>query len=276
MIALALLAVIGCSRSIDCSDPATALVPASQGQPALTCGQSDEVLAYVELLAARRVAPGDRHLAHKELSERYTQDREATTDWMAKLREHGQALAVGRGLQGAAARAEAVWTAHTGSGPIQEPTAEDLWGVQRRALAVWSSDDEERLALTEADIEAWINYASLCREAQQGGVLRVSVADRVAVYRMVRERFDDGDRETQVALASMGPVWEQVRTAWQLASYEEQQVWVQAAPLPPPMTATSLGYAEALFTGDVVRHASVLQGALGPFRVGRPGATFDP
>jgi hypothetical protein len=36
------------------------------------------------------------------------------------------------------------------------------------------------------------------------------------------------------------------------------------------MTATSLGYAEAIFSSDLAAHAAVLQEVLGPFPVGEP------
>jgi hypothetical protein len=73
-------------------------------------------------------------------------------------------------------------------------------------------------------------------------------------------------------MSAVGGWWSQVRESWARASYDEQRAWIAAAPLPPPMTATSLGYAEAVFDGDVALHARVLAEKLGPFRPSVPAA----
>jgi hypothetical protein len=82
------------------------------------------------------------------------------------------------------------------------------------------------------------------------------------------DRFSTGSRADKVAIAALGPIWGSVKERWQSASYDQQQAWIAAAPLPPPMTATSLGYADAIFAGDVARHVQVLNEVLGPFHVG--------
>src|SRR6185436_3303091 len=124
----------------------------------------------------------------------------------------------GVGLDGAERRATRVWAAEHGEDLIRAADG-DLWNVQQRAMSVWTKDDEEKIAMTESDLEAWIRYASLCREAQGGGVLRISVADRVTVYRSLIDRFDAGDRSVQLALVSFGAVWTQVTDAWHSASF---------------------------------------------------------
>ena len=67
------------------------------------------------------------------------------------------------------------------------------------------------------------------------------------------------------ALAAFGPIWPDVRDRWQGADYEKQQAWIQAAPRPPKLDASSLGYLEAVLEGDLTGHAKVLHAQLGPF-----------
>lgn len=260
--------VAGCGPSIDCGAPGAVLAEAEGAS--LTCEEGEVVVDYIELLAGRPVPRQDTLLALGAVAERFQAAPEETRAWLASVREAGVALA-GTGLQAAARRSERVWAAERGEDLVKKSDG-DLWNVQSRALSVWAKDDREHLAMTESDLEAWIRYASLCREVQGAGVLRISVADRVTVYRDLIARFDEGDRDTKIALGSMGAVWRQVTERWQQASYDEQRSWIDAAPLPPPMTATSLGYAEAIFSSDVASHARALHEALGPFRMTAPGA----
>jgi hypothetical protein len=261
---LVLSLVLGCN-SVECSSPDAVLV--QEGALALTCGEADVAVEYIELLAGRSVASGETQRAYKAIASKFREDPGKTRSWLEQVRTTGASLGGSTGLAGAEARAERVWAADHGEDLIT-PADGDLWNVQSRALSVWAKDDGERVAMTESDLEAWIRYASLCREAQGAGVLRISVADRVTVYRDLIARFDEGDRMTQVALSSLGTAWPQVRDRWQSASYSVQQEWISQAPLPPPMTATSLGYAEAVFSSNLAQHAAVLQEVLGPFPVG--------
>lgn len=266
MIGLWLAVWAGCGARVDCADPEA--VAARAGDRALTCREAGWAVEWVALLAGRPVPPGDQRLAWSAVAGRFADDPEGTRAWLDGLRRDGAALADGLGIAGAEARAAAVYASHAGEGPIG-PSDGALWALQKRALAVWASHDADRLALTEADLEAWIRYASLCREAQGGGVLRLSVADRVTVYRVLVDRFQGGSRAERVAMAAVGgPFWRQVHDRWPAATFERQQRWLAAAPLPPPMTATSLAYAEAVFNGDVARHAAALHEALGPMSVG--------
>ena len=81
---------------------------------------------------------------------------------------------------------------------------------------------------------------------------------------MVQERFVDASRADRIALSAVGPYWPAARDAWAMATYERQQGWIATAPLPPPMTATSLGYIGALIEGDLDGLASTLHEHLGP------------
>lgn len=261
----ALLALIGCGPRVDCSAEGAVLAKTDAG--ALSCDDGEQVVDYIELLAARPVPRADADRVLAAVATRFRADPAGTRTWIADMVGDGNALAKRTGLDGAEARSQQVWAAARGKGRIVAAD-EDVWNVQTRALSIWTSDDAEQLALTESDVEGWIRYASLCREAQGGSVLLISVADRVTAYNDVIERFETSDRATRVALGAMGPYWEQVRDAWKSATYEEQRAWISAAPLPPPMTATSLGYAEAVFDSNVSLHAQTLQDVLGPFSIG--------
>ena len=183
---------------------------------------------------------------------------------MAEVGEAVRGLEGQRGIDGAEKRASAIYDTVEGSGLIT-PEDGEIWSVVKFRISVWARDHEEKLALTEADIEGWIFYASLCREAQGGGTLRLSVADRQQLYKALQKRWEEGSRADLTALAAMGPFWPQVRRGWSGASYERQQAWISKAPLPPPMTASSVDYAGAVFREDLSRHVSVLHGEIGPF-----------
>ena len=262
---LALLALGGCGERLECDAPGQVITRA-EGD-ALTCGDTDLVVGWMEVLAGR-TAERSRSKMRNAVRSRYRADPVQTRAWLERVRARHDALVAQTGFDGAAARAAAVYDFTKGRGLVG---LDD--GAVRRVMdsvtMVWSSHDGDALALTESDIEAWILYGSLCREVQGGGVLRISVADRVSVYSMARERWRNGSRTDRIALASLGPVWSQVRDRWQGAGFETQQAWIQAAPLPPPMTASSLGYLEAILSGDLVGHAATLHGQLGPFTLER-------
>lgn len=222
---------------------------------------------WIQLLAGRALTQGDVPVVHRAVADAWKADQTRTGPWLAEIGAARTALAARTDLAGAEARAAAVYAAAKVGSPIGPDHAE-LASVQKRALAVWTHHDGDRLALTEADFEGWIRYASLCREAQGASALRISVADRVAVYAMLTDRFSTATREERIAMSAIGGYWPQIREAWKRAPYDEQRSWIAAAPLPPPMTATSLGYVEALFRGDVAAHARIVIEHLGPFRIG--------
>lgn len=258
--------LVGCgSGAVPCTIPE--LVLAGDGDAALTCGDVDEVQDWISLLAGRPVAGGDRIRA--TLVAEYQGDSVATQAWLASVRTAANELGAMRGPTGAEARAQHVWRAATDQGFVQSRHG-DLWNLQKAALSIWATSDEEQLALTEADIEGWLHYASLCREMQRAGPLKLSFADRVPAYQTVSERFLSGSRAEKIALSRMGHAWPHVREAWGAASYDKQQAVIVATPLPPPMTSTSLGYVHAVIELDLVAAATNIDEQLGPFTVKAP------
>jgi hypothetical protein len=258
---IALLA-LGCGLwgPPDCTSDEVALAEA--GGEALTCGEAAGVADYAELLSLRPLGSGDRNLLNAALASGWKADRAGTE---AAIAEAAQVLAALKGSTGAEAaklRSEEAWKLHQGEGTFAK--LPDVRTVVDRSVSVWAQKDEERLVLTEMDIEGWIRYASLCRQAQGGDAMRVSIADRLEVYNVVRDRFTSGTPADREALLAIGAFWPSISEAWEGASYEEQQAWIGSAPLPPPMTATSLGYFEAIIEGDVAGHARAVHVTLGP------------
>lgn len=260
----ALAALFACSSVPDCRDP-TATLTTHAGH-ALTCGDALLLHDYVEALAARPISNADRALGLGLIAERFVADADATRRWIEQARSGGEALEQRVGAAAYEDRGTRVWLADHGEDVVRAQD-EVLWNIQSRALSVWAKDDEEKLAVTEADLEGWIRFASLCREAQGGGVLRISVADRLQVYRSLIDRFETSERADQIAFLEIGGGWTQTSERWKRADFDEQQAWIAAAALPPPMTATSLGYAEAVFAQPLAPQAAAIEQSLGPPRV---------
>lgn len=262
---LALAPLSGCfmfSPSAVCTEPGQDLVA---GASPLSCAEAEVAVRYVNVLAGRPMERADRNLILKDLAAAWPADPDGVRGTLEGLSATVQELGALRGLEAAEARSRTAWedlNAESHLDPFPQARR-----VLSRRVAVWASDEEQRLVLTESDIEGWISYASLCREVQHGGPLRLSVAQREGVYRDLRVRFKSLDREDQIAMAAMGPFWAGITHRWKAASYEEQQGWVQAAPLPPSMTATSLGYAEVVFGISPRASATALHDSLGPFRL---------
>lgn len=259
------LLFVGCSTAPLCAAEGDELAVVDGDH--LTCAEADLLPRYVVRLAGRELITSDRQIAFTGVKAKFEADPAATHAWLAQAKAEGARLEGTHDRAAIADRAAAVWAAEKGEGLIHADDG-DLWNLQSRALSVWARDDEERLALTETDIEGWIRYISLCREAQGAEPLRLSVADRVTVYNMVVQTFEAGSRDQQLALAGLGVFWPEVKERWQAATYEQQQAWIANAPMPPPMTATSLGYAEAVLQSDVVRHTAAFYANIGPFTLG--------
>jgi hypothetical protein len=234
----------------------------------VSCAEAEGAVRWAETLAARALTGSQRDRLMLELRARATTAPDEVRAALAAAGQADASLATLPPLAQAERRSTLVWELGHEGGAFPVDRFPDVVDVARTAAAVWASDDAERLALSEMDIEGWLRYCSLAREVQGGGVLRLSVADRVTAYHVVRDRWKEADRAGKVALTAVGPFWSDVRARWAAASYEEQQAWIRAAPLPPPMTATSIGYVEALTEGDVVAHVRALHERLGPLRLG--------
>jgi hypothetical protein len=258
------LAVGACSTAPVCPTPETVLVP---GAEPVTCADAEVVPRWSTVLASRPLLPSQHERILASLRDRAQTDPASV---LAAVKDSRAALDALLGQQdrvAAEARSRALYDAEHGLGPLPSARFPDGAAAAVKAAAVWAFDDKEKLALSEADIEGWIFYASLCREAQGAGPLAVSVQGRVEVYRVIVERWKAADRRGKIALTAIGPFWAGAKDAWSGASYDMQQTWIQSAPLPPPMTGTSTQYVEALLKTDVAEHANVLHTLLGPFTV---------
>lgn len=263
MIALLASVWLGCGGpDVDCASPSD-VIAESDGE-ALSCRRADWLVDYWELLRASTLPNSDRRLVRRALAARFDDDPKGTVALLGDVRERGRHLAGLRGDAATRARSTQVFEAHSGAGPF---TDGELDRLQRKLIPIWGSSETAHVALTESDVEAWIRYASLCREVQGGTPLRISVADRLGVYRTVQQRFEGGSTDEQVAMGALGSSWLQIQRAWILASYEEQQAWIADAPLPGPMTGSSVDYLRAIVTGDVAGHVRELERHFGPFTV---------
>lgn len=253
-------AFVACGPSVDCPTPDTVVV---DGSDPLRCVDLDEVVSWVRAEAGRPLARGDTHRIRRSVVDAWNADPVGTRRRMVRATTVAADLAAASGLDGGRLRATRLYATAHGVGPF-DAGADGVFGAWQAAVHVWAEHAGDAMAIGEADVEGWISFASLCREVQGGGPLRLSVADRVIVYRLVTDRFAAGSTSDRAALASLGPVWPALADAWQAASYERQQRFVQRAPLPPPMTASSLGYVEALTAGDVAGLASRFHDAMHP------------
>lgn len=230
-----------------------------------TCAEAEAAVTYVEALSARPLTRPQRDRLLGALKARATRDAAAVSAALAEAEAFVSSLEgspdpVGR----AVARSQHAFEATRGGGVFPESDWPDVASVLSASVSVWGRSEATKLVLTEMDVEGWIRYGSLCREIQGASPLRFSVADRVGVYRMIEDRFDELDADGQRAMVAVGPYWRSVQQRWAAASYSTQQAWKQAAPLPPPMTATSLGYLEAVVAGDIAGHTRALHAELGP------------
>lgn len=247
-----------------CDSPDTVLV---SGDDPLTCATAAEAVAYARLLAGRPVFAADRGRVLSGVIAHYKADPADTKADLATVAELVKALEDTPGLAAAELRSTRAWEALNGQGPLDAASYPEVDTVLRGRIAVWASDAQAKLVLTEADIEGWISFASLCREVQAGGPLKLSIANRELLYRDVADRFEGAARGEQIGMVGVGAFWPDIANRWKLASYEEQQAWITSATLPPPMTATSLGYAAGVYELPFAKHAEGLHTHFGPLRL---------
>lgn len=250
-LALGLALLLGCGWSVPaCTSPEQAL---TQGADPLRCSQVARARDDLALLAGRPLTVGVRDALQRDLTTAWTRDAASTRTQLDTL--HQQAT-LPEGAAPAIARSHALWAALKADGPLTDSLS--------AAAVPWSVHDDDRMVLSEVDIEGWIFYASLAHEVGGGKALRVSVADRVHLYDVAKQRFSAGSTAEREALVSVGAVWPSVQQRWRAASYEQQQAWALAAPLPPVQDGTAAEYVEAVLRGDVVQHARALNETLGP------------
>lgn len=264
---VALLMSVGCSADPLCPKPA-AILSTVDGMT-LTCANLVPVREHIALLAGRRLERQPLERLNVAYKNAFTVDALATTQRIRDHDESWQSLRHARGAQAVQKRSEQVLVRlKKGSDALTELEATLL----AERVAIWSRDDAQNLLFTESDIEGWIRYLSLLREVQGGFPLVLSVADRARVYQLIIERFDNGTPGDRVAMSQIGALWYALADAWQSASFEQQQAWIANAPLPPPMTASSLGYVETALDSDVVVHAQVMFAHFGALRIKRQDA----
>lgn len=266
---LCLLALPACSwitPSTVCSDPSGVLQAADDP---LTCQEALAASDYVATLASRTVSRANRNLLYRDLAARYRVEPADVNDDLASMARITRELRGMTGLEAAEARSTRAYEALNGKGPLDVQAYPQAGRIVRSQVVARVTDDENQLVFTEMDIEGWISYASLCREAQGGGPLKLSIANREQLYRDLIDTYQASGRDERVAMLAVGPFWEPLTERWQAASYEEQQAWITAAPLPPPMTASSMGYATAVWeAADFATHARILHEELGPLHLG--------
>ncbi|MGC6494754.1 MAG: hypothetical protein ACON5B_18090 [Myxococcota bacterium] len=235
----------------------------------VACADVAGVQTWAEGLAGRALTPGQRRALMDGLYADYKRDPQGAVRRVDEASAASKTLAQ-TGLPAALGRSKRILQALEGDAIYASEAQGDVVSVLSSATSIWEFDRDAQLVLTESDVEGWIRYASLCREAQGASALRVSIADRVTVYAMVRERFRDGTVADRQSLIQIGAMWSSIREGWMRAPYGRQQQWIREAPLPPPMMATSLGYLSALLETDLPRHAEVTHRVLGPLTLPQP------
>lgn len=259
LVCLCLATTLGCSRGEPpCADPAASLVDG------LSCADVLESVDFVEYLAARPMPKG----AHERLMETWASAAKTDVDRVRGALTRIDAFMdarEGEAFAEAERRGSEGWRVLHGEGVLAGEGLEDVREHVRKHIGVWKQDDDNRIVVSENDVEGWIRYASLGREAQGAIPLRVSMADKVGLYKAAMERFEQEDREGRLAFIAVGGGWTAARAAWMKASYETQQAWIAAAPLPPAMFGTSPEYFRAFLGVAGTRiHAEILNERLGP------------
>ena len=237
------------------------------GAQPLSCDDAMVAVTYVSMTAGRRTGKADRNLILGDIKAIYSADPDFTR---TALNDAAQAVARMKsvsGMEAARARSEEAYRAVTENGPLSSDRTPAARDSLKRRVAPWLVDHETQLVLDESDIEGWIRYASLCREVQSGGPLKLSINNREQVYREVKRGFEDGSEQQKEGWIAFGGFWNTIEDRWRAATYEEQQAWIQVAPLPPPMTGTSMGYASVIFEGDARQHAATFHEKLGPLKL---------
>lgn len=259
--ALVALTLAACGGPGPC-EPGGPEIVAAQGAESLSCADAEHVAAYARRVAGRSMHPADRAAMIADLGEAFAEEPAATRARVAAAHDFVADLDQRVGVDAAERRATEGYAVAAGTSAVTGGR-EVLGTLTTRAMSVWVKDDAERLVLTEADIEGWTRFASLCREVQGAPPLKVSIADRVSIYNEVMAAFKRSPRAGKVGLVALGGAWPALEVRWPSVSYEQQQKWTLAAPFPPPMEATSLAYVEALAATDPAGMAAALFAGVG-------------
>lgn len=257
----AVVAASGCGGPAPCAAGGSGVL-ASRGDEALGCDAAAAVPEWARRVAGRRAHAADRSAMLTELADEFLVEPDRARARIAAAKAFVDELDGLTGTAAAERRATEGFAVVAGESPITAGR-EALGTLTLNAMSVWAKDPTERLVLTEVDIEGWMRFASLCRELQSAPPLRVSIADRVTVYKLVVEAFARAPRAGKIGLVALGGSWPELEQRWPAVSYEQQQRWATRAPLPPPMEATSLAYVEALAATDPAGMASALFAGVG-------------
>lgn len=224
------------------------------------------MVGLITHLAGRPVSATDRAILRVGLVGEARADSAASATRMQGAAAELVELEHLSGIDGARIRGERVYEALDHKGVFADAPTE-VGTVLSRAVSEWARSDEERLVLGESDIEGFLRYASLCREVQGGGPLRLSIGDRGLVYQALIKRFREGTALDRSSILAIGAGFWAARGDWKAASYDRQREFAVGAPFPPPMTVTSVDYALAIVAGDLPAHAANLHATLGPLSI---------
>jgi hypothetical protein len=224
------------------------------------------MVELVEHLGGRPLSQIHREAVHRAMLAEARADPATSKTRMEGAATELAVLSGLTGIEGARVRSQHVHAALAGNGVFGDAPS-DLGTVLAHAVSEWARSDEERLVLAESDIEGFLRYASLCREVQAGGPLRLSINDRGVVYQSLVKRFREGTSQDRTAMLAIGAGFWAAKDSWTAASYDRQHEFSLGAPLPPPMTATSVDYALVIVAGDLPAHAANLHATLGPLGI---------
>ena len=261
---VALAALTACAGDTSPRCTSSEQVLASVDGVQMTCADAERVSNYRHWLAQKPSTDEQRGRLVANLVKWFEREPVEASAWWSELSEQLAARQRPTGLEGALVHASALYEVNKGRNLWARADGE-VRGNSAQSLLIWATNDDAKMALSEPAIEAWIRYVSLCRQVQGGGSLNLSVSDRAKIYGAFKERFLNGEAPEREAVVGFGPYWPEMEAAWQSARYSEQQRWIAEAPLPPPVTSTSLGYVEwFLDHGRLKEHVVTFDRVLGP------------
>lgn len=261
---IALAGMTGCAGDTAprCEGPEQVL--ATVGDSRMVCADVEHVAGYRQWLTQQPAKDEQRDALVLALLPWFERSPAEASAWWAELAVQLRERQKSTGLAGALVHSSALYEIREGQGLWERADAR-VRSESANSLLIWAVDTDSKRALSEPAIEAWIRYISLCRQVQGAGSLNLSVSDRAKIYGVFKERFLNGDPAEQEAVVGFGPYWPEMEAAWQSARYSKQRQWIGEAPLPPPVTSTSLGYVEwFLDHGQLKEHVETFDRLMGP------------